>query len=97
MARRQVIELACDRCGRVETQPLKGDGKDERPRYELEVSFHGQEVKYEDLCRRCRSACENYFKNMTKQPEPEEEPNVEAAKEEESPTKRFLGMGKKAG
>ena len=93
MARRQVIELSCDRCGKVETQPVVEQTR--ASKFELEISFNGQEVKYEDLCRRCRSACENYFKNMTKQPEPEEEKTEE--KKEESPTNRFLGMGRKTG
>jgi len=95
MARRQVLEVTCDRCSKTETQdvesvPEKGD--------ELEVTFHGQTVKYADLCKRCRGACENYFKSLTKQPDADEEPEK---KEEATPPGKpqgFLGMGgKKAG
>ena len=90
MARRQVVEITCDRCGKVETQPLQ---QGVRPEFELEIMFQGQEIKYEDLCTRCRGAVENYFKSMTKQPDEEETtPNLEQK------SGGFLGMGgKKAG
>ena len=94
MARRQVVELACDPCGRVETQPAELHGQTRPSKFELEVSFNGQEVKYEDLCRRCRNAVENYFHNMTKQPEEEVEKEAEP---EKSKATNFLGMPKKAG
>lgn len=74
MARRRVVEVTCDRCKRTETQ-----GVDEDPTLrakvgkELVVVFHGQSIEYEDLCRRCRSAVENYYNRMTKQAEEEEE------------------------
>jgi len=89
MARRPVIEVSCDRCGKVETQPVdpKADGIHEN---ELVVCFQGQEITYSDLCLRCRSAVENYFKSMTKQPEEEE------SEEPAPPKKGFLGMGAKA-
>ncbi len=90
MARRQVIELRCDRCERVETQPLNEKTKEFK--FELEVSFQGQKVEYEDLCRRCRSAVENYFKSMTKQPEEEKESTPKPKPVKES---GFLGMGGK--
>jgi hypothetical protein len=73
MARRPVDEIKCDRCGKTETQePHSGTNE-----AELTIRFSGEEVVYEDLCNRCRKACENYFKSITKQIEKE-------AKEEDS-------------
>jgi hypothetical protein len=95
MARRQVLEVTCDRCKKTETQdiesvPEKGD--------ELEVTFHGQKVKYGDLCKRCRSACENYFKSMTKQPDEEDDKSKEPKAVPPGKPTGFLGIGnKKAG
>lgn len=86
MARRPVVEIKCDRCGRVEnrdTGVLPKDGQKA-----LSVTFKGQKVEYDDLCSRCDSACENYFKSMTKQIE-------EPDKASEKPAEKsgFLGLG----
>jgi len=93
MARRQVVEVTCDRCKKTETQDTESaptEGK------ELEVHFRGQSVNYADLCKRCRSACENYFKSMTKQVEEVEDPKEKVAQPPGKPG-NFLGMGKKTG
>jgi len=66
MARKQVLEIECDRCKKVETQPIP-KGPDADKKAEVVVSFRGEEVVYGDLCTRCRRACENYFKSMTRQ------------------------------
>jgi hypothetical protein len=63
MARREVVEVLCDRCGRTETQAKDIKTLDEP---EFEVSFRGQKKKYNDLCHRCRGAVEGYFKQATK-------------------------------
>lgn len=73
MARRQVVEVQCDRCGKTETRvPSEGD---EDNKVEMFARFHKQEVTYGDLCLRCRNACERYFNNIVKKTEdkPEEE------------------------
>ena len=77
MARRQVIEVTCDRCKRTETQSTDDD-PDRRAKIgkELAITFHGQVFEYEDLCRRCRGAVENYFNKMTKSMEDEKSPEV---------------------
>jgi hypothetical protein len=89
MARRQVLEIQCDRCGKTETQEIpKGDG-DKAHEVELFVRFRGQEVKYSDLCLRCRGACEGYFQSITKT----REKTTEEEKEPEPPQNkrtRFL-------
>jgi hypothetical protein len=64
MARREVIEVVCDRCKKVETQPTDGK-KVVVP--ELKVNFQGEEHTYSDLCTRCRDTIKNYFKGMTLQ------------------------------
>jgi len=90
MARREVIEVTCDRCARTETQP-----KSNEPMHtpELRVTFHGVTTEYGDLCVRCRSAVENYFKSMTKRNDEEEKA---PDKSEEPPAKTGLFGGKKS-
>lgn len=93
MARRQVVEITCDRCGKVETQATQQVTEE----LELMVEFRGQKIKYEDLCGRCRGAVENYFKSMTKQLD-EEDKSEGTTGPESQQKKGFLGMGgKKAG
>lgn len=87
MARREVIEVTCDRCGRTETQ-AKSNEPMQSP--ELRVTFHGVSVEYSDMCMRCRSAVENYFKSMTKQQDDDKAPEAEPEPEK----KGFLGMKK---
>jgi hypothetical protein len=85
MARREVIEINCDRCGGKDLQ----DKAVLQDVAELEVTFHGKKTIYKDLCIRCRCAVEGYFLRMTKQePEAKKEdgtnppPNAPAAEGE---------------
>lgn len=73
MARRQVVEVICDRCGRTETQEPIQEAK---AGPELTVKFQGETKEYIDLCIRCRKACGGYFKSLTKkiEKEPEQKP-----------------------
>ena len=84
MARREVIEITCDRCTRTETQD-KDSGNIPSP--ELQVTFHGASFSYEDLCKRCRAAVAGYFGQMTKQKKEEETQSPEAPKVPEAPKK----------
>lgn len=67
MARREVTEVICDRCKRVETQ-AQGD----RPKiigggsYEFKISLLGDETAYEDLCVSCRKTLVNYHSKIIK-------------------------------
>jgi len=91
MARREVVEIICDRCGRTETQEPSQAGK--AAKVELVIEFQTERHEYEDLCMRCRKACEGYFKSMTKQTEKEE-----AEPEPGQERRGLLGLGgKKAG
>jgi hypothetical protein len=86
MSRRPVVEIKCDRCKRSEnrdpaTLPAQGQKS-------LIVSFKGQKIEYDDLCTKCETAVENYFKSMTKQLE---EP--EKAPEKPQEKSGFLGIG----
>lgn len=65
MARRQVLEIQCDRCNRVETKPVAANSGDAA--CVLTVTFKGKTISYEDLCTKCEKAVEGYFKNMTMQ------------------------------
>jgi len=73
MARRQVVEVICDRCGKTETQEPSQEAKSGDGVPELVVQFQAERHEYTDLCVRCRDACENYFKSITKQTEKEKE------------------------
>lgn len=64
MARRDVIEITCDRCGRTETQSSTEAPKSGAP--EIEGSFHGEKVCFNDLCKRCREAVKGYFSRISK-------------------------------
>lgn len=87
MARRQVLEVTCDRCSRTETQPTdefneaRGANKTEPDdTAELQVYIPGLQkgkIVFTDLCRRCRTAVHNYVKQILKVPrEQEEEPKA---------------------
>lgn len=64
MARREAIEVTCDRCGKVEIQ-TSGDlwtGKGTL----FEGSFEGNAAVYEDLCKTCRKAVRNLYARIAK-------------------------------
>lgn len=94
MARRDVVEVTCDRCGRVETQTSTETTKPDK--YEVSVTFHGETVSFEDLCKRCRDAVKGYFTRLAKKPD-EAKPkkdNVTSIDPSENPSpqkRRFLG------
>jgi hypothetical protein len=50
----------------VETQEIP-QGEEERKEPELRFTFWGETVTYNDLCKRCRGACESYLKKIVKQ------------------------------
>lgn len=95
MARRDVIEITCDRCGRTETQSSTEAPKKEgeKPSAEIEATLHGEKLCFNDLCKRCREAVKGYFSRIAMKEEPAAEkpagaPPVEPVK----PEKRgFLG------
>jgi NMD protein affecting ribosome stability and mRNA decay len=66
MARREVVEIVCDRCNRTETQAPGSVAKRDGMNFEFTVNFHGKQVQYEDLCRRCRSSLSNYYDKIIK-------------------------------
>ena len=72
MGRREVIEIECDRCARVQTQAktevFEGDGA------ECELTFRGKKVKYDDLCKTCRRTIANYVERILKVT-PDEKPD----------------------
>lgn len=101
MARRDVIEVTCDRCGRTETQSSteapKREGQ-EKPAPEIEASFHGEKLAFNDLCKRCREAVKGYFTRISKKTEDASAPSAmpgdpaPTAEVKEEPKKRgFLG------
>jgi hypothetical protein len=64
MARREVVEVLCDRCKRVEMVP-----KDKAPPAGGEpvfsITLSGQSVSFTDLCTNCQKALAGYFKHCT--------------------------------
>ena len=73
MARREVLEIVCDRCGKKDLQTK--DQLSDEP--ELVATFRGQKTEYKDLCLRCRDAVMGYFNRMTKRDD--EEKKADAA------------------
>lgn len=64
MAKRQVLEIVCDRCDRKENQEIpKVEAKAEP---ELNLVFGDQQIRYEDLCRKCRDAVKNMVEKLGK-------------------------------
>ena len=86
MARREVLEVTCDRCKKTDLQS-KDQVKEE---LELVATFHGKKVEFDDLCTKCRSAVEGYFNRMAKIEEPKKEPAQEKPPEKK---RGFLGGG----
>lgn len=94
MARRDVVEVTCDRCGRVETQSSGDAPKIEGGKGEVSITFHGEAHSFEDLCKRCRSAVKGYFDRIAKKvddQEPAPSNNVTPIDPATPPKKRFLG------
>jgi hypothetical protein len=50
MAREKVVKIQCDRCKRVELVPEVAD----KVGADLDASFNGQRLVYQDLCIKCR-------------------------------------------
>lgn len=79
MARREVIEIVCDRCNKKDLQ--QKEQLSEEP--ELVATFLGQKTEYKDLCVKCRDAVKGYFSRMTKRDD--EEKAAPAAPAAETP------------
>ena len=62
MARRQVIEVVCDRSKRKDLQE-KEELTDEA---EIELHIRGKVTSFKDLCGRCREACTSYANRILK-------------------------------
>lgn len=62
MARQAVVMITCDRCKREELQPASQHENKKEPVF-LCV-FKGQEIKYEDLCKRCEETINLNLENV---------------------------------
>jgi len=83
MARRQVVEIVCDRCGKLENQIPEGSAP---AAPELDLVFRGGKLTYQDLCQNCRKAVANYIQKISK----EGEARPPAEKAPEQPAKKGL-------
>lgn len=92
MAKREVLEVTCDRCGRVETQPKA----DVHAEVEFFMRVHGEEVKYDDLCKRCRESLKNYAAKIRREvkEETKEDNAPEPPVEEPVKKKGLLGLAR---
>lgn len=100
MSRREVIEIVCDRCGKTEIKlknkvapEIKKNGKGAAFHARIWVPGKGNKnVSYDDLCKRCDGALQNYFDKIKKadQEQSGEEP-------EKKPEKKPGLLGKKGG
>ena len=74
MARREVVEVTCDRCKRTDYQapgdrPETGEGST----HEFQILLHDKKVEYVDLCKSCRKTLGNYFDKIIKAPKPDDQ------------------------
>jgi hypothetical protein len=92
MARREVVEVKCDRCKKVETQNKDEIASSSNITAPPEFTLHyGQKsVTYQDLCRGCRKAVGNYVKKLAMEDEDEKAP--EKPKVEEKPKGGLSGL-----
>lgn len=71
MARREVVEVTCDRCGKTEIQTSsqlwKGEGQI------FHAKFEDKPVVFEDLCTRCRRAMANIWSRILRVSDDEED------------------------
>jgi hypothetical protein len=86
MARKQVIEIECARCGNKEYQKVEGDPQNpagDQVDVDLVITFMGKTYQYDDLCSKCKNTCGNYVDNIVK----DVRASKEKAKEKRGPRK----------
>ena len=88
MARREVLEILCDRCKKVEVVPKEVGGRENKQA--LSMTYYGQPVTYGDLCKRCRGALDSYFKKISLQQADDEDIKDAGASSVETPQKGLL-------
>jgi len=67
VARQQVIEVNCSRCGNKEYLPVTETKEGTvTASIALDLFFLGEAYQFEDLCSRCRKTCANYVKALVK-------------------------------
>lgn len=66
MARRDVIEIRCDRCGRVATT----SGDPGSPGDPIVLIYQGKELRFEDLCERCQRVVDDACQRITRKKDP---------------------------
>jgi hypothetical protein len=95
MARREVVEVVCDRCNRKENQNVSELPSSAGP--ELTVTFLGETAQFSDLCKRCRAAVRGYYCRILRKVEDTTEIEAitsgEAAPDEVKKKHGFLGLG----
>ena len=72
MSRKQMIEVKCDRCKRVEYVPIKKEKKEEAS---LDLEFkpsaggtHGRiKLKFNDLCSPCEKTIKNLIESIARE------------------------------
>jgi hypothetical protein len=83
MARREVIELLCDRCKRVETIPKTAPVED-NPHFMIQ--FGDKRVEYTDICSKCLKSLTNYFNYCVMAKNDEEKTETAHAQPQTKPT-----------
>lgn len=61
MARQEVVQVKCDRCKRVELQPILVTPKIQP---DFEARFENKRLVYEDLCSYCRKTVESVWDRL---------------------------------
>jgi len=67
MARKTVIEITCDRCGKTEHVTDPSRAEKDPPDFSGSLFFDedsNEEKEFQDLCGRCRKAVRNYWNKI---------------------------------
>ncbi len=70
MGRQTVLQIACDRCKRVEHKPLS-EAKDppkkgDKSQYMFRGTYKGEYAEFDDLCTGCEASIDRYWGGITK-------------------------------
>lgn len=70
MGRQAVLQVACDRCKRVEHRPLSEapdpPKKGEKPPPMFQGTYRGEHAEFEDLCSGCESIIDRHWAGIAK-------------------------------
>ncbi len=91
MARKQVTQVQCERCERVETREIVASDLDNNQvkAADIHIFFGGKDTKFDDLCDPCKRTVASHVEAITKKIEglsPDRKETPPKSKKEAKPT-----------